>query len=58
MYGYKNKQYFNIKTGAIVKSISDGLDLGNDWKNMTDNPDWYPLFDIDGKYVSYKSGEK
>lgn len=57
MYGYKGKMFFNIKTGAIVKSVTDGLDLGGDWKNMTDNPEWYPLFNINKEYIGYKAGK-
>lgn len=57
MHGYKGKKFFNIKTGAIVESITDGLDLGDDWKNMTDNPDWHPLFYVEGKYAGYKTGK-
>lgn len=57
MHGYKGKRFFNIKTGAIVESITDGLDLGDDWKNMTDNHDWYPLFDVEGNYEGYRTGK-
>lgn len=57
MHGYKGKKFFNIKTGAIVESVTDGLNLGDDWKNMTDNPGWHPLFDIEGNYAGYKSGK-
>jgi len=57
MHGYKGKRFFNTKTGAIVESITDGFDLGDNWKNMTDNPEWYPLFDVNRKYVGYKAGK-
>jgi hypothetical protein len=58
MYGYKGKKFFNIKTGAIVESVTDSLNLGDDWKNMSDNPGWYPLFDVEGNYAGYRPGKK
>jgi len=56
MYGYKDKKFFNTKTGAVVISVTEGKDLGDDWKNMTDNQSWYPLYDIDGNYLGYNTG--
>lgn len=40
-----------------MESVTDGLNLGDDWKNMTDNPGWHPLFDMEGNYAGYKSGK-
>lgn len=49
--------FFNIKTGAIVECVTDGLNLGDDWKNMTENPEWCPLFNVDREYIGYKAGK-
>ncbi len=56
-YGIKNTRYFNKKTGAIVMCLTDGLELGEEWLNISDNPDWRPLFDIEGNYIGYTMKE-
>lgn len=52
-YGIKDTKYFNKRTGAIVVCKTDGLEIGDEWANMTDNPGWTPLFDINSKYIGY-----
>lgn len=52
-YGIKDTKYFNKKTGAIIVCLTDGLELGDEWLNLTNNPGWVPLFDIDRKYIGY-----
>lgn len=53
IFGIKDTQYFNKRTGAIVVCQTDGLEIGEEWINMTDNPGWKPLFTISGEYVGY-----